>query len=89
MNAAQLEAIVRALETQVKQLIKEGDESRRVQERIHDHLRALQSQADKTQQQLVDHIAHVEKWDARRWAVIGAIVGGLAINIVMLFLNRK
>lgn len=91
MNAAQLETLVRALETQVKYLEKQQADDRRGQEKLQDQMRALQSVLDKTQQQLHDHIAHVEKWDARRWATIGFFIAGLislVANLVLVLVRK-
>jgi septal ring factor EnvC (AmiA/AmiB activator) len=91
MNAAQLEAVIRAIEMHVKQLDKELTEARRVSDRLQDQLRTTQSQLDKTQQKLDDHITHVEKWDARRWATIGFFIAGLVTLVanLVLILVRK
>jgi TolA-binding protein len=58
-------------------------------QQLRDQFRELNITVAKLQQQLTDYIAHNEKWDTRRWALLAAVVGGLVVNIVMLFMNRK
>lgn len=91
MNANQLEPLVRSLEAQVDNLKDSLSEMRKAQEKYLDILLKNQSQLDKTQQQLADHIAHVEKWDARRWATIGFFIAGLVslvANLVVVLVRK-
>ncbi len=92
MNATQIEPLVRALEVNVANLSKQIDDVRRLNEKLAEHAQQLQSQLDKTEQKLTDHITHVEKWDARRWTTIGFFVAGLitlTANLILLFVKGK
>jgi chromosome segregation ATPase len=54
---------------------------------LRDKQSDIQSQLVKAEEKLTGHIAHVEKWDARRWGTIGFFIAGLVSLVVNLVLG--
>ncbi len=89
MKANELEPLVKTQEAIIALLQKQFDAMDATLKQADREISSLRVHIGKIEERLANHIAQVEKWDARRWAITGAIIGGLAINIVMLFINRK
>lgn len=89
MTTSQLEPMVKTQEAMLAAMQKQLDATIALQQQMTRDLTGLQVALGKFEQRLTDHIAHVEKWDGRRWAMIAAIAGGLIVNVVMLLINKK
>jgi regulator of replication initiation timing len=91
MKATELESYIKVLQNQVVSLQNELNDLKMTQLRLAEKHYELKSQTDKLEQRLTDHIAQVEKWDARRWGTIGFFIAGLislVINLILAFTRK-
>jgi regulator of replication initiation timing len=58
---------------------------------LRDQVQAIRIEKSSLEQRLTDHIAHVEKWDNRRWGTVGLLIGGLitlVANLILAFTRK-
>lgn len=91
MRADQLAVVVKELETHVKNMRSELDKMSEAHERLREKHDELDRKLVGTERDLRSHIAHVEKWDARRWTTIGFFIAGLVslvANLVVVLVRK-
>jgi hypothetical protein len=91
MKATELEPLVKTQEAIIDLMQKQlaaMDASLKQNER---EATALKVQVGKVEERLANHIAHVEKWDARRWTTIGFFIAALislVANLVVVMVRK-
>lgn len=91
MTSAELTVELSRLDERTNNLQRQLDKQDKTLDEVRKQHEQLNSAVVRIQQQFTDHIAHVEKWDSRRWATIGFFIAGL-ISLVanlVLVLARK
>ena len=84
MKAVELTAEVKELHERTNNFQRQLERQEKVHEELRKQFELLNNSIVRIQQQLTDHISHVEKWDARRWVIIGLFIASV-ISLVMNF----
>lgn len=91
MKADELTAEVKVLHERTGTLERSLEKLHSANVALGKELAETKSTTAEIRQQLTDHIAHVEKWDARRWTTIGFFIAGLislVANLVVVLVRK-
>jgi uncharacterized coiled-coil protein SlyX len=91
MNAAELTVEMKGLDERTSNLQRLLEMQEKTVDEMRKSVEQLGLTVAKLQQQVADHIAHVEKWDARRWTTIGFFIAALislVANLVVVMVRK-
>ena len=91
MNSTQLTTVHAELAERVKGMRIELDDVHAILKSAKDDLAALRQQNAVQQQIIEDHAKRLEKWDARSWWFVTAIVGmlfALVVGLIVALVKR-
>ena len=91
MKADELTAEVKVLHERTGTLERSLEKLHLANQSLGKEVEEVKMTLSRNEQRLADHIAHVEKWDARRWTTIGFFVAGLVslvANLVVVLVRK-